>query len=132
MYTSHSKSNCSHTVLSCSICTPFLQHSSSSTKILHGMYICCQQENTSKTTESPLNFCQEQEPWFPLIGQQPHEGLSDVLDDWPEPRIPAGKRLDYMDGTPKIGGFPPKSSNFNRVFHYKPSIFGPILATVYQ
>ena len=25
---------------------------------------------------------------------------------------------------PKIVGFPPKSSNFNRVFHYKPSILG--------
>ena len=25
---------------------------------------------------------------------------------------------------PKIVGFPPKSSHFNRVFHYKPSILG--------
>ena len=27
-------------------------------------------------------------------------------------------------GNYKIVGFPPKSSHFNRVFHYKPSIFG--------
>ena len=31
---------------------------------------------------------------------------------------------------PKIVGFPPKSSHFNRVFHYKPSILGfPYLET---
>ena len=30
----------------------------------------------------------------------------------------------YMGVEPKIGGFPPKSSHFNRIFHYKPSILG--------
>ena len=30
----------------------------------------------------------------------------------------------YMGVNPKIGGFPPQIIHFNRVFHYKPSIFG--------
>jgi len=36
--------------------------------------------------------------------------------------IPFSKK--YMDVSENNGCFPPKSSIFNRVFHYKPSILG--------
>ena len=39
-------------------------------------------------------------------------------------RVLSTQGIEDMDVEPKIVGFPPKSSHFNRVFRYKPSILG--------
>ncbi len=44
---------------------------------------------------------------------------------WRATCVDGGFGMDFYQGVdPKIWGFPPKSSIFNRVFHYKPSILG--------
>ena len=58
----------------------------------------------------------------------PDHRLRVALGQSPPKRFGAAKRWDANQQSswvfPKIGVLPPKSSHFNRVFHYKPSILG--------
>ena len=68
---------------------------------------------TSLRQKSPLGTGRL--PFFPREGDRSTSGV----------RATKPQRFFFAIGMfPKIGGFPSKSSNFNRVFHYKPSIFG--------